>query len=49
MPKDPAYIQAKMLKVFGEKTLNKFKPLFNPELTSLITGGTFEEIKKIKL
>lgn len=42
MPKDTAHVQAKILKILGERALIKFQQLFRPELTSLITGGAFE-------
>jgi hypothetical protein len=49
MPKDTAFVQAKILKILGEKALKKFEQVFNPELTSLITGGAFSEIKRLKV
>lgn len=30
MPQDPAHVQAKILKVLGEKALEKYQPLFTP-------------------
>lgn len=30
MPQDPAHVQAKILKVLGEKAISKYSPLFKP-------------------
>lgn len=49
MPKDAAHGQAKILKVLGEKALDKFKPFFDTDLTSIISGNVFSDIKKARL
>jgi hypothetical protein len=49
MPKDIAHVQAKILKILGERALAKFESLFQPDLPSLINGSVFEEIRRVRL
>ena len=38
MPKEMAHVQAKILKILGEKGLKKFKECFEPDLRELLSG-----------